>query len=490
MDNSPAVIYTKDIDGKYLFVNNKFESLFNVSRDEVVGKSDYDLFPKENADVFTKNDMMAIDKKQAIESEEIAPHEDGPHTYISNKFPLFDEDKNIYAVCGISTDITERIKENEKLRHAQRMDALGKLTGGIAHDYNNMLGIILGYAEILEESVKEDPKLSEYAYEIRHAGERGAQLTKRLLNFSRNKVSKSECLDINQLLRDSESMLKKTLTARIDVVMSLDDKLWPVWMDTSDLEDAIVNMSINAAHAMDGHGQLTIGTKNLHIDRDSSNFIDLVPGDYVMLSVRDTGSGMDKVTKERLFDPFYSTKGERGTGLGLSQVYGFVERSHGVIKVYSEEGHGSRFMLYFPRYEDNGGDNKNETSDTNNDSGLRGHETILVVDDEAVLLKLITQVLSGQGYNIIAVDSAAQALVELDKNQIDLIISDVIMPGMDGYQLASAVREKYPEIKIQLASGFADDRGNKDIDSDLKNSILQKPYNLKKLLKRVRELLD
>ena len=490
MDNSPAVIYTKDVDGRYLFINNKFETLFKVSRENIVGKTDYDIFPKEHADIFRENDLAVIASKKTVETEEIAPHDDGPHSYISNKFPLFDDEGNIYAVCGISTDITERIKANEQLRHAQRMDALGKLTGGVAHDYNNMLGIILGYSEMLEEAVKDQPKLSEYVHEIRHAGERGAQLTKRLLNFSRSKVSKSEYLDINRLLHESEAMLKKTLTARIEIVMNLEQDLWAVWIDVSDLEDAIVNMCINASHAMDGHGKLTIETKNIHINASSERFLDLVPGDYVLLSLTDTGSGMSEITKERLFDPFYSTKGERGTGLGLSQVYGFVERSHGAIKVYSEEGHGSRFMLYFPRYEDGDKSQNNNVVNMSNANDLSGNETILIVDDEPVLLKLTSQVLSRQGYHVIAANCAAQALKELEANQVDLIISDIIMPDMDGYELAAAVQKKYPDLKIQLASGFADDRRNKMVDSDIQENILQKPYNLQKLLTRIRELLD
>ena len=490
MDNSPAVIYTKDIDGKYVFINNKFENLFHISRDEIVGKTDYDIFPEKHAEAFRQNDLDVIEAKQTIESEEIAPHDDGPHTYISNKFPLFDEDGNIYAVCGISTDITERIKENEQLRHAQRMEALGKLTGGIAHDYNNMLGIILDYSEVLEEEVKENKKLTEYVYEIRHAGERGAQLTKRLLNFSKNKVSKSERIDINRLLQERESMLQKTLTARIEIDMKFDKDLWPVWIDISDLEDAIVNMSINASHAMEGQGRLTIETKNIHISTKEQVFIDLPPGDYVLLSVTDTGCGMDDVTRERLFDPFYSTKDKDGTGLGLSQVYGFVERSKGAIKVYSEEGHGSRFMLYFPRYKVTKKTQSDETIEADNKSDPGGHETILLVDDEPVLLKLTTQVLTRKGYTVISASSASQALQELEKNQIDLMISDVIMPDMDGYALAAVVKEKYPQLKIQLASGFADDRGRTNISSDIRENILQKPYNLKQLFTRVRELLD
>jgi len=401
---------------------------------------------------------------------------------------LVDESGEVIGAASLVQDITERKQQEEQIRRSQKMDALGKLTGGIAHDYNNMLGIILGYIEVLDEAVKDQPKLAEYVNEIRHAGERGAQLTKKLLNFSRHKITKAAVQDINAVLRDSQQMLKKLLTARINVELDLTDDLWSVWMDSSDLEDAIINLSINAMHAIDGNGHLTFQTENTQVKLRDAAFFDLAPGDYVMLSVTDTGSGMDSITKEKLFDPFYTTKGERGTGLGLSQVYGFVRRSQGAIKVYSELGHGSCFTLFFPRHDAekvNVGLTANTTT-----TDFSGSETILIVDDEPVLVKLASEILSRFGYQVEKAESGEQALAILENKSVDLMLSDIIMPDMDGYQLAAIVRETYPDIKIQLASGFSDERNLGIVNDSLRHDLLHKPYKSEELLAKVRFVLD
>ena len=237
-------------------------------------------------------------------------------------------------------------------------------------------------------------------------------------------------------------------------------------IDSGDLVDAILNISINAMHAMPEGGQLSIATRNEHISEFDAPQIGLPEGDYVSLSLSDTGCGMDKETQERIFDPFFSTKGDLGTGLGLSQVYGFIERSKGRIKIYCVPDHGTRLILYFPRHQardaqTNNRDNKPQAA------ALRGKETILVVDDEVALLKLSTEILSQQGYQIIAATSGQQALDILKTTSVNLLLSDVIMPGMDGYQLAAIVQAQFPEVKIQLTSGFTDDRHSGKLSDEL-----------------------
>jgi len=478
LDNSPAVIYTKDIDGRYSFINRQFEDVFSLERGDIIGKTDHEIFSEDIADVFRRNDLDVIEAGETIESEEITPHQDGSHTYISNKFPLLDDDGNIYAVCGISTDITERIRQNEQLRHAQRMDALGKLTGGVAHDYNNMLAIILGYVDLLKQELKGQEVTTGYAYEIRHAAERGAKLTKKLLNFSRFKASHSQVVNINKTLHDEKDMLQKILTSRIQLSLDLDDNLWTSWLDDSELEDTLINICINAMHAIENTGKLTISTKNIEIEQ----------GEYVQLSITDTGCGMDKQTMERIFDPFYTTKGERGTGLGLSQVYGFIERSHAIIKVNSEVDKGTEFILYFPRYQRDVNDEV--VSKSMDIKDIRGDETILVVDDEPVLLRLASMVLTTQGYKVVTAESATDAISILEQQPVDLMITDIIMPDMNGYELAATVKEKYPGIKIQIASGYADNRSIGIVDKALQRTLLTKPYDIETLLTRVRQLLD
>ena len=408
----------------------------------------------------------------------------GENKYLAVKYAFVPPD----LVMVHTEDITERRQAEEGLRRSQKMDALGKLIGGIAHDYNNMLGVVLGYADLLQEALREQPKLEKYAHEIHRAGKRGAKLTKKLLAFSRHKSNEAEVLNLNTFLQDEKHLLEKTLTARIKLVLNLAENVWSVCLDSGDLEDAILNMNINAMHAIDGNGQLTIQTSNEQINIANAKLLNLEPGDYVLLSISDTGSGMDETTEERIFDPFYSTKGEEGTGLGLSQVYGFAQRSGGAIKVYSELGYGTQFVFYFPRYNETS--HKQQSIKENNVVEIKGTETILLVDDEPALLNLIREILSPHGFNVISAESVKEALNILQHESIDILISDIIMPEMDGYQLAAIVKEKYPGIKIQLASGFTDDRGKGMVDESLQQNLLLKPFNSQALLQRIRELLN
>ncbi len=487
MDNSPAVIYVKDLEGHFTFINQQFRELFNVDNKTILGKTLHDIFPKEIADEMQKNDIDVLETGHALESEEIAPQEDGPHTYVSTKFPLLDDDDNIYAICGISTDVTERKLQDEQLRRSQKMEALGKLTGGIAHDYNNMLGVILGYSELLQIKLSNEPDLISYIKEIHRAGERGAKLTKKLLTFSRQKSSENKVVQLNEILKDSRLMLEKTMTARINLELNLSDDLWPISIDVSDFEDAILNMSINSMHAIENNGKLTIQTRNEVISDSDAQQLQIDAGDYVLFSLTDTGNGMSKEIKEKVFDPFFSTKGERGTGLGLTQVYGFIQRSHGAINLYSEPGHGTRFTLYFPRAHDNV--NEEPIQNNTQPKDLYGTETILIVDDEPALINVTSQILEQHGYNCLSANNGKQALKTLANQKIDILLTDVIMPEMDGYELAAIVQKEYPDIKIQMASGFSDDRHLNMTDDSLHKNLLNKPYHSSTLLKRISELV-
>ena len=396
-------------------------------------------------------------------------------------------------MCGTQTDITERKQaEYEKellqqeLQQSQKMEALGKLTGGIAHEYNNMLAIIMGFSELLKDPLSEHPQLLKYTNEIQHAGNRAAKLTSKLLTFSRQKIPEANSVNLNELLQNIQHMLEKTLTVRIELVFNLQENLWQVWLDDSDMEDAILNMSINAMHAIDGNGQLTIQTSNQNVNNMDSQLLGIASGDYVLLSFTDTGCGIDKEVIERIFDPFFTTKGEKGTGLGLSMVYGFVHNSGGTIKVHSELGQGTQFTFYFPRYY--GSNSVQPLTEDNSIEAFRDNKSILVVDDESSLLSLTTEILSSHGFNVYCAESAKEALNILQHETVDILISDLVMPEMDGYQLAAIVKEKYPEIKIQLASGFTDDSNMDLVDKDLQKNILHKPFSSQDLLLRIREL--
>ena len=405
--------------------------------------------------------------------------------------PVFDEHGEIKFLVAEARDATRRRLAEEHSKRSQKMDALGKLVGGIAHDFNNMLGVILGYADLLEmkcESMENKEKeVENYVSEIIRAGERGRALTRKILGFSKPESSNPDVCNVNHALVGLKDMLAKSLTASINLEYELYEPAWNVWIDENELEDAILNMCINAKYAMPDGGTLTIDTKNTYLASKEAKLLGLTSNDYVKLSISDTGCGMDEITKTHIFDPFFTTKGDAGSGLGLSQVFGFIERSGGAINVYSELDSGSQFSLYIPRFHKD--HHTHKTFDNRSAPQLAGDECILVVDDEPALRELANQILTHFGYKVLTANSGAAALNALAAQPIDLMLSDVIMPNMDGYQLARKVSELYPSVKIQLASGFSDNR-HSGSDLYLKENMLNKPYSSKELLSSIRILLD
>jgi PAS domain S-box-containing protein len=485
-------VITINESGKILTFNKAAELMFGYSSVEIIGKNIKKLMPNSVAEEHDNyiQTYLTTGKSNIIGDTREVEGQRKNKKIFPMRISIAELPKNNLGqrrFIGSCQDLTFIKNQEEQLRRSQKMDALGKLTGGIAHDYNNILGIILGYAEQLTEHLTEDTKLSKYALNIQHAAERGSKLTKKLLSFSKNKTHDATIVNINAILHEQSLMVEKTIMSRIKLDYKLDENLWSVKLDIGDLEDAIVNMSINAMHAMPSGGILTFRTSNEQLSVVEATKINLTPGDYVLLSITDTGYGMDSITKEKIFDPFFTTKGEQGTGLGLSQVYGFIERSNGWIKAYSELGHGSRFALYFPRcYQSTTEKSKFIQKEMQN---LHGNETILIVDDEQAMLELAQEILIAKGYQVRLANNGIQALSILEKEAIDLVVSDVIMPEMDGYQLAANIQELYPDLKIQMVTGFADDRNKNNFNLNL-NKILYKPYTSKKLLEKIRNLLD
>jgi len=389
-------------------------------------------------------------------------------------------------------DVTETRTLELQLRQAQKMEAIGRLAGGIAHDFNNLLMVISGYAEFLLERVGPDPRLRGPAQEISNATQRATSLTRQLLAFSRKQMLAPKVLDLNEVVAENLKMLTRMIGEDIDLVMVPGPGLGAVRADPGQIDQVIMNLAVNGRDAMPQGGKLTIETANVALDDSfARTHTPLVAGDYVMLAISDTGIGMDNETQTRIFEPFFTTKGAKGTGLGLSTVYGIVKQSGGFIFVDSQPQRGTAFRAYFPRV-----DGREEAVAAQDSLGLprasHGQETILLVEDENNLRRLARQYLENQGYKILEAEDGAAALQIVDghKGVIDLLLTDVIMPGMNGRELAVHITKLLPEVRVLYMSGYTENAVGHDGTLDVGINLLQKPFSLPALKDRVREVLD
>ena len=397
---------------------------------------------------------------------------------------------------GVMMDITagketDRAKSQleEELRQAQKIESIGRLAGGVAHDFNNLLTAINGYADLMLEDLADDHRWRGAVTEIRRAGERAADLTGQLLAFSRRQLLQPRVLDLNVLVTESTKMLTRLLGEDIEVITSLDPTLGHVTADAGQLHQIILNLAVNARDAMPRGGQLTIETQNVVLDEEQLH-LSLPPGAYVMLAVSDNGSGMDQETLSRIFDPFFTTKeSTKGTGLGLSTVYGIVKQSGGTIFVYSEPGRGTTFKIYLPRSDKAVSATTEPRVEVDT---LRGSETVLVVEDEEAVRRLIEQALRKYGYRVIEATNGAEALRVCENHDppIRLMVTDVVMPGMSGRELAARVREQLPDLRVLYMSGYTDDTVIRHGLLDASMFFLQKPFTPSALARKVRETLD
>jgi two-component system cell cycle sensor histidine kinase/response regulator CckA len=389
-------------------------------------------------------------------------------------------------------DVTERRALEQQLQQSQKMEAVGRLAGGIAHDFNNLLMVISGYSEFLLDRLGPDPALRGPAQEIAGASQRASSLTRQLLAFSRKQMLAPKILDLNGVVTENLKMLTRVIGEDIDLLMVPASSLGAVRADAGQIDQVIMNLAVNARDAMPSGGKLTIETSNVSLDEEYARFhAPLRAGEYVMLSISDTGLGMDSETQSHIFEPFFTTKGPKGTGLGLSTVYGIVKQSGGYIWVYSEPGKGSTFKIYLPRVAERVEPAQvlvpEEPAFTE-----PGTETILLAEDEANLRYLARQFLEKQGYRVIeAVDGAAAMQIAVaHEGIIHLLLTDVIMPGMNGRELAQRISEIRPNTKVLYMSGYTENviGHNGTLDADVR--LLQKPFTLRDLKNTVREVLD
>jgi len=389
-------------------------------------------------------------------------------------------------------DVTERRALEQQLRQSQKMEAVGRLAGGIAHDFNNLLMVISGYSEFLLERIGEQPQLRGPAQEIASAAERASSLTRQLLAFSRKQMLAPRIVNLNDIAGENFKMLTRMIGEDIDLVVVPASNLWPVRADAGQIEQVIMNLAVNARDAMPSGGKLTIETSNVTLDEEYARFhAPLQPGDYVMAAISDTGAGMDLETQSHIFEPFFTTKGTKGTGLGLSTVYGIIKQSGGYIWVYSEMGRGTTFKIYLPRVA-SGEAAPQLAAPVEAQRVEPGTETILLVEDEANLRYLARQFLEKQGYKVIeAADGAvAMQIAVAHDRTIHLLLTDVIMPGMNGRELAQRISEIRPNVKILYMSGYTENVIGHNGMLDAGVRLLQKPFNLRDLKSKVREVLD
>jgi signal transduction histidine kinase/CheY-like chemotaxis protein len=404
--------------------------------------------------------------------------------------PVRDKLNNYYGRIWTFRDITERRQLEEQFRQAQKMEAVGQLTGGIAHDFNNLLTVILGCSEFIADEVKENPRLSKMAQMILEAAQRGAELTHRMLAFARRQALQPKPIDVNRMLANMESFMRRTLSADIDlqVIQSRED--CTAFVDMTQLENALLNLCVNARDAMPAGGKLIVETGSATLDSSyAEQNADVTPGQYILIAVTDTGCGISPENLERVFDPFFTTKEVgKGTGLGLSMVYGFAKQSQGHVKIYSELGHGTSVKLYLPMADQTSGPADQEATLIAN---LHGSEFILLVEDNAPVREFAKAQLLYLGYRVLEAANGKDALAILREHQdIDLLFTDVVMAGgLNGRELALEARKIYPALKVLFSSGYAEgailDMGLLDEHIQL----LNKPYSRLQLAKRIRGVL-
>ncbi len=401
-----------------------------------------------------------------------------------------------YALHGMYREEKTRKAEEEKkvaekqLAQAQKMEAIGRLAGGVAHDFNNMLGVIMGYADLALTRLKGGDPLSYPLEQIRQAAERSADLTRQLLAFSRKQLTQPQVLDLNQEIEKQRVMLARLIGENLDLKFYPGSDLWPIEVDPSQIDQILANLVINARDAISNVGIITLETLNVALDQTySSTHIYAVPGDYVCLMVSDNGMGMDRQTQEQIFDPFFTTKqSEHGTGLGLSTVYGIVKQNKGIIHVYSELGEGTTFKLYFSRTQASIPKAGSEQAS----SPVPGQETILLVEDEEMVLELTQTVLEEQGYKVLSAQSPQQAqeVAKEYADQIQVLITDVVLPEMNGKELRAVIEAIIPNVKTLFMSGYTENVIVQRGMVDPKFFFIQKPFSAAGLGNKLRQVLS
>ncbi|MBP7459710.1 MAG: PAS domain S-box protein [Candidatus Delongbacteria bacterium] len=619
IEHSGALIYVKNCRGGYQLVNRKWEEVTGLMRQEVLGKTDQDLFPPADAQVFRSHDLNAMESDRVLELDEVLTYPNGNRYFISVKFPLHSASGEVTGLCGMTTEITDRRQHEEELREsenrfrelielavdgillgspqgiiiganqafcdmigfssqaiigidirdlpfkpesiqasplrydllrqgqiveaqriminpegeeihvemrtkmmpdgsyqsiyrditerkrseaehnklqaqlvqAQKMESVGRLAGGVAHDFNNMLGVILGYTDLGLAEIEPDHPLAANLKEIRKAAERSANLTRQLLAFARKQTVSPIVIDLNATVEGMLRMLERLIGENIKLSWIPGSELGSVMIDPSQIDQILANLCVNARDAIKGNGRITIETENVSVDENYCRIAaDAKAGDYIRLIVSDNGAGMDKETLGHLFEPFFTTKElGRGTGLGLATIYGIVRQNDGFITVYSEPGQGTSIKIYLPRHREKRG---TQSPESKLEPLAARQGTILLVEDEPAILKMTSIMLTGLGYKVLAASTPGQAIAMAREHsgEIDLLMTDVIMPEMNGRELAKNMLSIYPQLGRLFMSGYTADVIAHHGVLDEGVHFIQKPFTIRELSVKIREILD
>jgi PAS domain S-box-containing protein len=501
LENAPFGMIMIDKKGNFKYVNSKFIELFGYDLNDIPNGREW--FRKAYPDPDYRRHVIEtwINDSNISRPEEKIPRiftatcKDGTKKII--RFITVQLGTGEYLMSCEDITLIQRAEEEkaalaEQLRQSQKLEAIGRLAGGIAHDFNNLLTVIRGYSQLSLMDLKESEKLRGNLDEIQKATQRASDLTHHLLAFSRRQIMEMKVVDLNTLLKDLDKMLHRVIGEDIELTYLLSDDIGKVRVDPGQMEQVILNLAVNARDAMPSGGKLTIETSNAELDEAYAHtHIGSKPGRYVMMSVSDTGLGMSPEVRERAFEPFFTTKEKgKGTGLGLSTCYGIVKQSGGNIWAYSEPGRGTTFKVYLPWLEEFSKETKDKPEAT---EIVKGTETILAVEDEIEVRKLVAEILKGQGYTVIEASDGEEAIKVARKNsgkKIHLLLTDVVMPGMSGRELAETLALRHPGLKILYMSGYTDNAIVHHGVLEEGVNYIQKPFTLDALARKVREVLD
>ncbi len=484
-----AVIAT-DRNGRITFLNSAAETLSGWPRQEAAGRNAGEvvrLLDERSRQPLESPLARAIKEKNATGLQNaLLVSRSGAETPVElSASPVRDEQGRQRGAMLLFRDIQKRRLSEEQAVHAQKMEAVGRLAGGVAGDFNNVLTVITGYAELMRSELSPSSPGRRYVDEIIYAGERAASLTRHLLAFSRGSNDQASILDLNSLVTGLKPMLSRLLGQNIELILLTSPSLGHVKAGPEQIEQAVINLATNARDAMPQGGKLVIETVNVEVaEGEGAKNLGIPAGSYVMLAVSDTGIGMDPQTRSRLFEPFFTTKAPgKGSGLGLATVYGAVKQANGQITVYTQPNCGTIFEIYLPRVPD-------QVVEPARKSSSRGSETILLVDDEEGVRRLIQAVLQGNGYGVLEANNGSAALAAYEKNshKIDMVLTDVVMPQMNGFELGKELESRNPGLRILYMSGYRDN--SVALAGVLPSAFLHKPFTPDALLAKVREVLD